>query len=333
MAEYINFYTPVVGRFVRGSLTQRNTKDPTGRVKPDEKQQYEFNVAFPKADIWPWLSTEFYQKLMQALAGQQDAMNRANIAFQQGFPKGVFSLKIYDGDTPNQKGQVNPNTQGCFVMSFTSRNVPQCVAGPARTEVDASAVERGFFVQVNASMKYNSSQGDNTGVYLNTQLVWCVAEGERIAEMGIDPNEAFGATPAALPPGARPLGAGNGSAAAFGGAPAPQQPQYAAPAPQQPQYAAPAPQQPQYAAPAPQQPQYAAPAPQQPQYAAPAPVGFTPPPAQVGTQTVAAPMPGMAFTQPPAPTTTASFGSTPPAPPAGVAPYTGAMQMPLSPQQ
>jgi hypothetical protein len=302
MAESQHFYTPVVGRFVAHSLTEKRSRDHENKPIAPEDQQYQINVAFPKAEIWQWLTTEFYGKVLESIGNHTDARNRVAAWFQNGFQG--FSMKIYDGDKPSQRGTVNENTKGCLVFSFTSKDVPQCVAGPAKTPVDAEVIKRGYYVQVAGSLKFNEKTGAQMGIYMNMNIVWLVAEGDAIVG-SVDPETAFGGAPAApaLPPGARPLGAASGAAAAFG-APAPQPQQYAAPAPQPQQYAAPAPQPQQYA----------------------------PPPnaALVGAPMVAAPMPGTGFAPPPAtaPQMTASpISGAPPA----VAPYTGAMQFPLPP--
>jgi hypothetical protein len=56
MANRFDFFTPVVGRFVNGSITEKRTKDSDNREIPLDKQRFEFGVAFEKTAIWPMLS-------------------------------------------------------------------------------------------------------------------------------------------------------------------------------------------------------------------------------------------------------------------------------------
>jgi hypothetical protein len=219
MSDRLEFFTPVVGRFVNGSITEKRTKDSDNREIPADKQRYEFGVAFEKAAIWPMLTEQWYPFLAGAMARDQNALTRMTNWFStmQG-----FSMKVSDGDAPNARGAVNEHTKGCFVVYFSSMYPPKAVGpDPAFTEIDPAIVKRGFYVQVAGNIGSNEQPGDRAGIYVNGNVMRLIAEGDEIRG-GVDAAAAFGgaAAPTALPPGARPLGSTSGMGAAFGGAPA-----------------------------------------------------------------------------------------------------------------
>ena len=283
MTEHLNFFTPI-GRFVNGSITEKRSIDMDKRPIPADKQKFEFGVAFPKADLWPLLSQQFYPWLMTQAARDTNATQRINAWFGGNFVSakhGGFSMKIADGDRPDAQGRVNENTKGCFVMYFASSWAPQTV-DPSNQNIAAEMVKRGFYVQVSGNIVTNGENGaafqagDRAGIYLNGQFLRLCAEGDEI-QIGPDAATAFGgvAAPTALPPGARPLGATSGAHGAFGGAPVGFPPGAPAPAPM-------APAAPPAAYGAPQTPQqYAAPQPtasagSYPQVLAGPPAGYAP---------------------------------------------------------
>lgn len=229
MAERLEFFTPVVGRFVNGSITEKRTKDNDNRPLPEDKQRFEFGVAFEKTAIWPMLAEQWYPWLASDLSRDQNALTRMTNWFST---MSGFSMKVADGDAPNARGAVNEHTKGCYVLYFSSMFAPKAVgADPAFTEIDPAIVKRGFYVQVAGNIGSNGQPGDRAGIFLNGNVVRLIAEGDEIRG-GIDAAAAFGgvAAPTALPPGARPLGSTSGHGAAFGApgnAPAP------APAPAQ----------------------------------------------------------------------------------------------------
>jgi len=215
MSERFDFYTPVVGRFVNGSITEKRTKDSDGRAIEADAQRFEFGVAFEKAAIWPMLVEQWYPFLATALARDQNASQRMTNWFST---MSGYSMKVSDGDAPNRKGAVNEHTKGCFVIYFSSLFMPQTV-GPdaAFTEIDAATIKRGFYVQVAGNIAPNGQPGDRAGIYVNANAVRLIAEGDEIRG-GIDAASAFGgaAAPTALPPGAKPLGSTSGAGQAFG---------------------------------------------------------------------------------------------------------------------
>lgn len=291
MTERLDFVTPI-GRYVSGDLLNKRTQDSDNRPIAEDKQRFEFGVAFPKGDIWPLLTQQFYSWIASKAQHDQNAMNRLTNWFTT---LSGFSMKISDGDKPNQRGQYNENTKGCLVMWFSSTFAPQTV-DPTNQNIAAETVKRGFYVQIAGNIAPNGDRnsafqaGDRAGIYLNANFVRLVAEGDEI-RTGPSAGEAFGdaAVPTALPPGARPLGSSSGAAGAFGGvsgnlptpggAPAPAQMAPVAPQPAQ----APAPQS--FTAPQPTAAPGSAAAPQphygimqpQPTVAA-APGAFVPPP-------------------------------------------------------
>jgi hypothetical protein len=217
--EPLHFFTPVVGRLTHGSVTEKRSKDQDNRPIPPEDQRFEIGVAFQKAEIWPMITEQWYPYLGSALAHDQNALSRMQNWFQT---TSGFSMKVTDGDKPNSRGQRNEHTAGCFVLWFNG--IEFRTVGPSNEEIAPDAIKRGYYVQVAGNLKANGQPGDRAGIYLNGNIVRLVAEGDVIMG-GMDADTAFGgsAAPAALPPGARPLGASTGAAGAFTppGAPAP----------------------------------------------------------------------------------------------------------------
>lgn len=258
MANKHDFFTNSVGRFVSGSMTEKRTKDNDGRAIDPDDQRFEFGVAFRKDD--PEMQTlfgGFWQFLSQEYANKPHVLQMVQNWFQT---LNGYSMKIADGDKPNSKGQVNENTRGHFVFYF-STNYPVTTVDAQYQEIPATNIKRGWFVRVAGNITPNGLENHQAGVYMNPSAIQLIAEGDEIRG-GVDAQTAFGGTqaPAALPPGARPIGAGTPAGAAFGmpGAPAMGMP--GAPAQQQTASAATMPGMP-GAAPAPAQPQTASPYP------------------------------------------------------------------------
>ena len=201
MAERYNFHTPV-GRFVSGSLTDLRTKDYQGR--PLDNPHYDFGVAIRKDDA---ALPAFLQGLTAYAKG---AYAHAPTVQQHidGWLQTLagFSMKITDGDKANQKGNVNENTRGCFVIWFSSNfEIQACNA--QNTQIDPATIKRGWFVDVAGNAAINGLTDGNAGIYMNPNWVRLIAEGDEITG-SVDPNTAFGGAPVPtqLPPGARPVG-------------------------------------------------------------------------------------------------------------------------------
>lgn len=215
MAETVQFNIPIKGRFVRGSMTEKRTTDKDNRPIPEDKQRYEFGVAYPKAEFWAWLTGPFWTgTLAKALAGAPQAVQAAHAWFGNGF--NGFSMKISDGDAVNVHGQVNDNTKGCFVVNFSSTYAPNCYAGATPetlTQIDTAEVKRGYYVMMSGSVRFNGLNPPNVGIYMNSGAVWLVEKGPEISGGGVNPAAAFAGV--TLPPGVGPVDLSGGVGAQF----------------------------------------------------------------------------------------------------------------------
>lgn len=190
-----------VGRFIGGSLSERRTNDYQGKPITDPaKHQFEIGVAFRKDD--PAINPMLQAIATHAHAEFVQAPHIQAIIGQFSFGARGFSWKIRDGDAPNVKGEINKNSQGCWVVYFKSAFDIKC-ADQQNGEVAAASIKRGYFVQVAFSVAGNADFGENAGVYINPQVVKLIAFGEEI-QGGIDAETAFAghAVPTTLPPGA-----------------------------------------------------------------------------------------------------------------------------------
>lgn len=213
MSNRLDFFTPVAGRFISGSLTEKRSKDSDNRPIEPEKQRYEFGIAFQKNEIWSMLTEQFRPWLTTQLASDANGLSR----MQEWFSTLTgFSMKISDGDKPNAKGQLNENSKGCFVMWFSSSFSPDTVDSTMTNQIPADSIKRGYYVQIAGNISPNGLTASQAGIYLNATHVRLVAEGEEI-KGGVDAVTAFGGTaaPTSLPPGAMPLGSNTGAASAF----------------------------------------------------------------------------------------------------------------------
>lgn len=207
MADEKHQFFTSVGRFVYGDLTTKRDKDGQNRPIDPDKQRFEFGLAIRKDDpgVIP---------LIQGIAGyayNAYATRAPHIAqrignWMQTFDG--FSMKISDGDKPNSRGQVNPNTQGCYVFWFsTAIDIIGASAAHANAQIPLDQIKRGYYVDVAGSAAINGLTDNNAGVYLNPTVVRLVAIGDEIVG-SVDPQALFAnhAAPVNLPPGARPIG-------------------------------------------------------------------------------------------------------------------------------
>ena len=234
MPEPLSFFIPVKGRFVSGDHDKIRTTDHHGKQEPDRaKHKYTFGVAFPKAELGPWLAEQLWPYLSTQWAANQDAMNRLNAWWKQpglASKHGGVSMKITDGDRTDAKGRTNENTKGCFVFwleTFGSGYVGEhphpaepakVFAGPnpnALVQIDLSQMKRGDYVTFAGTCVPNGKSGDQFGVYMNCSMIWKLEDGPAIVG-GADPATAFAgsALTGSFDPSA-------GAGAAFGAAPAP----------------------------------------------------------------------------------------------------------------
>ena len=255
------FTTPVM-RLVQGSVDEPQTKDQQGRPRvvqsgPNAGQpnpQYFIAGAIPKNDpAWP----AFWALIV----------NQAVTDFPHLFPQGAapliaaggpdpyggppagsstvraFAFKVLDGDGFDTNGKANGTKEGFaghWVVRFASGFPPRCFhAGryAAQEQIqEKNAIRRGYYIRVNGTLEGNGN-AQKPGLYMNISLVELSGYGPEIVS-GPDAAEAFGATPAALPPGATAMPQAAGAPPAY-----PQQAPTAAPPayPQQAPTAAPPP--------------------------------------------------------------------------------------------
>lgn len=232
MSEPLKFNPiPIKGRLVSGSHKDIRKTDHEGKPEQDlSKHQYEFGVAYPKAEFGQWMTETLWPYLSTNWAQNPDAIARLQAWWGQpglAGKNGGCSLKIADGDKPNARtGKVNENTAGCFVVYFTSfgrgydgqfaAEPPKCYAGPtpdALVQLDVSQVKLGDYVAAAGSMQVNGKTGDQLGAFMNCNMLWKLEDGPEIV-VGVDPAGAFGG--AGLTGSYNPAG---DAGAAFGGAP------------------------------------------------------------------------------------------------------------------
>lgn len=214
-------FTSPVGRLLQGSVDEPQTKDMQGRPRvvksgPNAGQpnpQFYIGIAVAKNDpAWP----PFWASVVAKAAADFPAL------FPQGpqphLPTGGcvrsdFAYKIIDGDstaysqaTPPKRWCDYENFPGHFIVRFASAYPPRCFyAGKyaANEQIqEKNVIRRGYYVRVSGSMEGNGDQ-QKPGLYLNLDMVELSGYGPEI-QSGPDAGQAFGATAAALPPGASP---------------------------------------------------------------------------------------------------------------------------------
>lgn len=205
MADRMQFFTPV-GRFVSGDLVTKRDKDHQNRPVAPDKQTYQFGVAIRKDD--PAVGPLIQQIATHAYSYYQTkAPHVAQRVVNWMQTLDGFSMKISNGDAPNQRGQVNQNTVGCWVFWFsTGLDIVGSIA-PSNAQIPVAQIKRGWYVDVAGSVAVNELTDDNAGVYLNPTVVRLIAEGDEIVG-SVDPQQIYAnhAAPVQLPPGARPIG-------------------------------------------------------------------------------------------------------------------------------
>lgn len=219
MSNEATYLTTPVGRFVMGDAFNGSDKDHQGRPKLDQKGQPKMQwfvaLAIKKDDPgWP----EFWG----AITG----------VAQRDFPNGEwqrpdFAWKVVDGDS---KYPDRDECKGCYVVRLSSGFAPMVYNAQNQQIVDPTQCKRGDYVRAYISTKGNGDR-QKPGVYVSHSMVQVVGFGEAISS-GPSPEQAFGAPPSQLPPGASQT-----PAAPTGGMPAPTGPVPApspvsAPAPQ-----------------------------------------------------------------------------------------------------
>lgn len=200
--EAIKLITPV-GRIVWGSVHERQTEDYDGNKYNPGEGPFQFGLAILKTD--PGVGAMLMAIYNQALAGYQNnpqIVQRIQNEWNSAFTMGLFRFKIKDGDQPNSKGVVNPNSKGHWVFAFQT-SLPLKCGNTMNAEIDPSGVKTGYFVDIAMTTKVNGNTDGTAGMYLNPQVVRLIAFGEEITG-GPSVEEAFAgyAAPTQLPPGA-----------------------------------------------------------------------------------------------------------------------------------
>jgi hypothetical protein len=200
--EAIRIVSPV-GRIIWGSVSERAAKDYDGKDYEPGKGPYQFGLAIRKVEQGlPDFLGKIYQQAIAGYPNNAAMHQRIQNEWQSGFAGLSFRFKIKDGDKPNAQGVVNPNSQGCYVLTL-STVLPFKCSNVQNTEIDPREVERGYYADVAISCKVNENVDNTAGVYLNPDVVRLLAFGEKIVG-GISIDEAFAghAAPTQLPPGA-----------------------------------------------------------------------------------------------------------------------------------
>lgn len=247
-ATTAQYQSSPIGRIVQGDVFEPQTKDQQGaprvvRSGPNAGQpapQWFIALAFAKNDpAWP----AFWAHLVNVAAAAWPTI------FPQGPQPGIpllggcvmqtFAFKVMDGDGYDTTGKHNATKEGMaahwvvrFSSGFKTKAYRQTSPGVYVELTDPKSLKRGDYGRVSYAVAGNGN-AQKPGIYVNWNMFELVATGQEIVS-GPDAAQVFGgAAPAALPPGAIPLGV----APAMPGAPAVP---YAPPQPAQPPPAAPA---------------------------------------------------------------------------------------------
>lgn len=215
MSEYLHLVTPV-GRLVRGSLTERAKTDYDGNPYADGEGPFEIGFAVLKSD--PEVGNFLGQLYTKAATDAPNLKQKMDMEWQSGFTAGTFRFKVRDGDKPNQKGQTNQNTLGCWVFNMSTQLPTKFTytdqyglkltdpmgqpIGP-RTEIPATMIKIGDYAHISVSIKYNGKVDHTAGIYLSQGAVMLAGYGEAISG-GMSLEDAFASLPggSALPAGA-----------------------------------------------------------------------------------------------------------------------------------
>lgn len=201
--DALNVVTPV-GRFVWGSYPERETQDYNGNPYEAGKGPITMGLAIRKDDpnVGALLGS-IYQQAAGGYPNNANIQSRIQNEWQSGFSGGLFKFKVRDGDKPNDKGQMNENTKGCWVFSLSTHFADLRACDSKNAQIDPKTVLRGYYVDVNLGIKVNGLTDGNAGVFLNPNVVRLVAYGDKITG-GMSIEDAFASAPAPtnLPPGA-----------------------------------------------------------------------------------------------------------------------------------
>ncbi len=178
------------GRLVRGSLTEKQTKNHKNEPLPPDDHHYWFAIAVPKtapglAEAWGKIYQHVYQSYM-TVPGSQSVIQR----IQQGLQVVGFAWKIDDGDTD----PVWSKREGCpgtLIFQFKTM-YDVATFDNANRQLDPKVFKLGDYVDVYLSTAINGEIGHTAGIHMNPRGVRWLEEGQRI-HIGPDANAMFGA--------------------------------------------------------------------------------------------------------------------------------------------
>jgi hypothetical protein len=209
MTDYGTEITTPLARIVWGhpgkmtDKTDPDTRQPVRNADGTIKQQCSFGLAIPKGQEGPLYAA------MQAEAAK-------------GYPNGIpgkFSWKLKDGDGIDSNGKPYSEREGhagCWILAVASEfQAPPLYVwqNGAYMQIQPDKIKTGDYVMCGLNLKVNVPR-DRThtpGLYVNPLSVLLMYEGDEIKTgYQADPNALFGQQPqqAAMPAGARPIGAG-----------------------------------------------------------------------------------------------------------------------------
>lgn len=179
------------------------TKKP--KIDPATNQplmEYIVGVGYAKNDpLWP----AFLETLK---AADRAAYPQFHGPDGNLLPGVKFADKITDGDGFNSKGVSYASRDGWaghWIVRYGTRYAPTCHQHDGTKWVqltDPKSIPDGYYVQIAGTTKSNDSQ-QSPGMYRNLNMVALVGQGPIIVK-GQSADDAFGAPPATLPPGATP---------------------------------------------------------------------------------------------------------------------------------
>lgn len=208
-----NLFTPG-GRFVMGSLSEKDDKDFDGNIIPESERAYFFGVAVPKSD--PTAAPLIGQLYQLAVTDYQSApLVMAEI--NKGLAAKDFSWKIEDGDMPSYDPKTGAPRErpdylkGCYIFKFrTQFEIGACNAQGVDIN-RAKDIKRGDYVDVMFNAATNGRVDSKAGIYLNPVAIRLLGYGEAIVG-GVKASSAFAGRSAAVPAGATQMPTAGGAA-------------------------------------------------------------------------------------------------------------------------
>ena len=214
MAASLSMISPA-GRIVAGSVFKPSLKDMKGkdRVKP----QYFFALAIPKSNP---AMTEFLNQLWVFTIENVFNNPRANAVLRAAIqewikPKSGFAWKIDDGDHPKHADK--EGYPGNWVIKYSTTIAPKCYDRETR-QIDPTTVKTGYYVDVATSVAHNGYFDDQSGLYVNANMVRLLGYGDEI-QPGPSAAQVFGGVAAQVIGSQIPVAPAGGIPGA--GAPAP----------------------------------------------------------------------------------------------------------------